>query len=417
LPRSISESGLQGGVIQRAHIHRSCKRLDNVIQQHEMDHLQLLKSRVEEIRTFIKGRLGENTVPEAIGVALFDIWKEDLVGGKVSKGSGGAFVSARPQSLQQLEEKSKTGKNSIKPAITHVREALQSGVIEVAGYLLSLDITKHRYSLSVTITPDPLATLRLIWKPYLGGESVFVASVKRVFFKINKDVYVRNVTVDNESDWKECDTLRKLIGHGDAHAVRLYAPSGEMSAAFALLDLFSNQLKLSAVGKLIAPHYKHDGQNLVVLGSGIEEPHFVPPPELGFSFKNFDSGVEYLKNASKFTDKVTDPHLKVHVVVQRWQKNDGKVITVIYGSHAAAIEEVVRNLVSEGPASRLINKPRHIRNWLKKRIEFECLFAVDLDRDGTYFIPRSISLVRRSRQSAQSPSPSRNPQHSFKKGA
>jgi len=60
--------------------------------------------------------------------------------------------------------------------------------------------------------------------------------------------------------------------------------------------------------------------------------------------------------ALTLTDKVTDPQLKVHVVVQRWQKNDGKVITVIYGSHAAAIEEVVRNLVSEGPASRLINK-------------------------------------------------------------
>jgi hypothetical protein len=124
-----------------------------------------------------------------------------------------------------------------------------------------------------------------------------------------------------------------------------------------------------------------------------------------------------LKNGTKFTDKVTDPHLKVHVVVQRWQKNDGKVITVIYGSHAAAIEEVVRNLVSEGPAGRLINKPWHIKNWLRKRIEFECLFAVDLDRDGTYFIPRSISLVPRSRQSAPSVGKSRNTQHSFKRGA
>jgi len=136
------------------------------------------------------------------------------------------------------------------------------------------------------------------------------------------------------------------------------------------------------------------GQNLIVLGSGIEEPHFAAPAHLGFCYQNFEGGVKNLKNGELFHDKLKDPHLKVFITVQRWRKGDGKVISVIYGSHGAAIEFVVQTLVSEQEAAALLAQhPRIHRNWLRKRIEFECVFAVELDRDGTYYIRRNISVI------------------------
>jgi hypothetical protein len=377
-------------------IYEGCRRLRNVVQLSRMENeaLEFLKLHLEDVRMGIKEQLPESTNTSAVALKLFDIWVHDLGRGKVVQNSEGSCTSSEPLTRQSLEKEFIGSKGSVKSAVSRARAALQSRrPAAVAGHLLYFDITEREYAFSIAVKPDPLATRRLIWSPYTGRGPITVASVKRLFFKINKDVYVRNITVDNDECWIKCDVLKGLIREGPGHAVRMYAPSGEVSAAFALIDLFNNHLKLDAVGVLISPGYSDKGKNLVVLGSGIEEPHYIAPTELAFSFKNFENGVENVKDGTKFIDEVTDATLKVYVVVQRWQKSDGNVITVVYSSHAAAVEAVVENLVSETQASKLIKDFPRIENWLKKRLSFECLFAVDLDREGRYFTPRSVSVI------------------------
>lgn len=380
------------------------------------DALGFLKSHIEDLRKGIEERL-KVTFPRTVALTLFDIWKQDLDRGKVVKNRNGVYMSSEPLTLRDLAGKLQGTNSILKPHVTRARAALQASSLPVAGYLLSLNISQRRYSICVAVAEDPLATQRLIWSPYIGRGSIVVGCVKRLFFKINKEVYVRNITVDNDACWDKCDVLKSLIGQGPAHPVRLYAPSGEISAAFALLDLFNNQLDLGAVGALITPYYDDTGKNLVVLGSGIEEPHYEAPPELAFSFKNVDNGVEDVKNGTKFTDKVTGPNLKVHVVVQRWQKKDGGIVTVAYGSHTAAVEAIVKTLVSPTQASNLLKQFPHIERWLRGRVSFEALFAVDLDRDATYFISRTISLVRPKQRKLRPLSKRRPAQDGLKKGA
>jgi hypothetical protein len=354
--------------------------------------LKFLKSHTEDLRRCIEQLLKDT--PRKVALALFDIWKNDLSKDNVVKNGAGAYVSADP--IPPSSFATKLGMRGIKSPVSRARTGLQGHLNPIGGRLLSLDISDRSYAFCVTIATDPFATQRLIWSPYIVKEPTIVATVKRVFFKINKDVYVRNVTVDNESAWTKCDVLKKLIGRkGEVHAVRLYAPSGEVASAFGLLDVFNHQLNIRAVGRVIAPYYRHAGQNIIVLGSGIEEPHYPPQPSTNFKFwlKNLKDGVQNLKSRIKFSDETSDQAAKIHVVVQRWRKSDGKVMSVIYGSHAAAIEFVVENLVSEEKASILISKFPRIKRWLTRHVEFECLFAVDLIREGMYFDPSDISVV------------------------
>jgi hypothetical protein len=379
-----------------------------------MQPVKLLKSRVEKLREGIQERLAEG-MPRSVAMVLFEIWNNDLMANKVSQNEDGAYVSSQVLTLQQLEEKFKAVKNSVKPAVTLARHGLQSRVVEIPGYFLSLNITKNEYSFSVTINPDPLATLRWIWGPYIGKEPIVVACEKRLFFKIEKDVYVRNVTIDRESSWKDCEVLKKLIQSEPVNTVRLYAPAGEISAAFAILDFFNNQLKARAIGKLMYPDYKDDAQNLIVLGSGIEEHHYEPPANRSFSLRNFPNGVEE-KNGKKHNDRVSDTNMKVHVLLQRWQTEEDNVVTVIYGSHAAAIEQVVKKLVSEPLAAGLIKSIPRI-HWLRRRAHFECLIAVQLDRTGNDFVLRAFKVLKPQPRRSHSVTKKRHPQEALARGA
>jgi hypothetical protein len=380
-----------------------------------MQLVKLLKSHVEKLREGIQERLVEGTMPRYVAMTLFEIWKKDLLANKVSQNEDGAYVSSKMLTLQQLEQEFKAAPNSVKPAVTHSREGLQSRDVEIPGYFVSLNITKQEYSFCVTVNPDPLATLRWIWGPYIGKQPIVVACEKRLFFKINKDVYVRNVTIDRDGSWNDCEVLKKLIQSVPVNTVRLYAPAGEISAAFAILDFFNNRLRVPAVGKLVYPHYEDAGQNLVVLGSGIEEHHYQAPADLGFCLKNFANGVEET-NGKKHNDTVSGTKMKVHVLLQRWQTDDGSVVTVIYGSHAAAIEQVVKKLVSERLAASLIKSIPRI-HWLRRRAHFECLIAVELDTTGKDFVLRSFTVVKPQQRRSHSVTKMRHPQRDLEKGA
>jgi hypothetical protein len=388
--------------------------------------LRFLKMHVEDLRRAIERGVKDN-LPRSVALKLFEVWAQNLNAGKVVKEDSGIYKSSEPLTLKQLEEKfPRSGKDTLnpnphivdlKPHVTHARAALRALSVPVAGQLVSMDISLRQYSICVTVADDPLAARRLIWSSYAGKQPIAVACVKRLFFKVNKDVFVRNITVDDYGDWDKCNVLKSLIGEGPAHAVRLYAPSGEISAAFLILDLFNSHLKIEAVGTLIAPHYDDSGKSLVVLGSGIEEPHFEAPSKATFSLKNFENGIEDVKTGTRYTDQIMDPHLKVYVVVQRWLRSDGSIVTVVYSSHAAAVEAVVKTLVSEPKASELIRTFPRIEVWLRKRVNFECMFCVELDREGTYFGVRNVSVVIPDQRRVASLGKRRLRKKTFKKGA
>ena len=379
-----------------------------------MQLVKLLRTHVEKLKKGIEERLLEGTMPREIAMKLFEIWKKDLMANKVLENEGGAYVSSRMLTVQQLEQEFKAAPNSVRPHVTLARQGLQSRVVAIPGYFVSLDITKHEYSFCATVNADPLATLRWFWGPYIGKDDpIVVACEKRLFFKVNEDVYVRNVTIDRDDSWKDCEVLKKLIQNGPVNTVRLYAPAGEISAAFAILDFFNNQLKVPAIGKLIYPHYEDAGKNLIVLGSGIEDKPFPAPANLGLSLQNFANGVEE-KEGKKYNDTVRDMKMKIHVLLQRWQRDDGTVVTVIFGSHAAAIEQVVNKLVSEKLATNLIKMMPRI-HWLRRRPHFECLIAVDLDRTGKDFALRSFTVVKPRR--SHSVTKMRHPEEGLEKGA
>ena len=51
----------------------------------------------------------------------------------------------------------------------------------------------------------------------------------------------RGASCDRDGSCKDCEILKKLISE-PVNTVRLYAPAGEVSAAFAILDFFNIQL-------------------------------------------------------------------------------------------------------------------------------------------------------------------------------
>jgi hypothetical protein len=332
------------------------------------------------------------------------------------------YASPEPLSLKELEGKLKGMKATFnaKPHVTHARRLLRAQPLLVGGFSLSMDISKNRYAFCVAITKDPLAARRLIWSPYFSNSRspIVIGCVKRLFFKIDKDVYIRNVAVNNEGSWRNCNILKTHIADDITHAVRLYAPSGEVSATYALLDLFNNQLAFRAVGSLIEPQREEREENLIVLGSGIEEPHYGPKPLKEFFCRNFHNGVDDLKSSKRFVDKLTDDeNLRVYVILQRWQETRDSVVTAVYGSHAAAVEAVVKKLVVESSAQELIEEFPRIENWLRKRVKLECLFAVDLVRNGDYFRAQNTSILVPDQKKLKSLKKSRGAQRSFKKGA
>ena len=56
----------------------------------------------------------------------------------------------------------------------------------------------------------------------------------------------------------------------------LYVSTGEAAAAFTMLDTFTNNLEIASEGMLFSPGVRYPN-NLVVMGSGTEEPRFDPP--------------------------------------------------------------------------------------------------------------------------------------------
>lgn len=357
------------------------------------DPVEFLKTHSKKIRAAIQERLGEQNQKQAIAIHLFEKWREDLELNRVAEREG-AFIAAEPLTLEELALKYRSSKDNVKPFVTRARKELHASPFVIAGNMLHLEITEHPYRFSVAVETDPLAIRKLVWEPYLNCKPIVVGCVKRIFFKVGKDVYARNVQVDQVESYDKCNTLKSLIGTSPARPVRMYAPSGEISASYALLDMFNNELQVRATGALISPSDRHLNEDLVILGSGIEKPHYGPPSGLAFSFRNLRNGVEDARSHDKILDRYVDQRTRVPALVQRWQETDGRIITVIYSSHAFAVEVVVRHLVSERLPLDLRVKFSRLQDRLRNQIDFECIFNVEFDRNGLYFQETDFSIVR-----------------------
>ncbi len=165
---------------------------------------------------------------------------------------------------------------NVRAYVSRVRKTISRTPLLVGGYRFDFDITHDQYGLEVACEVQKNKNLLRFWEPYLKSEKkAVIALVERLFFQLAPDVYIRNARVNNVEDYAKCKLLKRLVTR-PPHPTSLYVSTGEAAAAFTVLNTFTNKLEIAAEGFLFSPGIRYPN-NLVVMGSGTEEPRFDPP--------------------------------------------------------------------------------------------------------------------------------------------
>lgn len=300
---------------------------------------------------------------------LIDCWEGDLKNG----GSGQARLTLEQiaGALSPIFETRARLLGNLRGYISRARKAIKKAPLITGGYRFAFDISTDVYGLDVVCETQKNKNLLRFWAPYMESDkSAAIALVERLFFHLNRDVYVRNVRVNNVADYKQCPVLKRLIK--SPRPSNLYVSTGEAGAAFTMLDTFSNKLEIAANGMLFSPGVRYPN-NLVVMGSGTEEPRFDPPER--FRYRITRDGVANKLGKIRYRDIWGEQKLVIHVLVSRWRNDDGYAVTTVHASHGRAIEGVCQYFSDENNVAELLTK-----NF--SPLAMQMVFKTVLQREG-----------------------------------
>lgn len=283
-----------------------------------------------------------------------------------------------------ISEVKRTALGNVRAYVSRVRKTVSRTPLLMDGYRFDFDITHDQYGLEVKCEVQKNRNLLRFWEPYLKSEKeAVIALVERLFFQLAPDVYIRNARVNNVEDYGKCKVLTRLVKR-PPHPTSLYVSTGEAAAAFTMLNAFTNKLEIAAEGFLFSPGIRYPN-NLVVMGSGTEEPRFDPPEQ--FRHRIATTGVANRRGRVMFPDKWGEERLLIHVLVSRWKNEDGYIVTTVHASHGRAIEGVCKHLSDDSLVEALFEKPF-------SPTALQLVFKTMLQREGTADRPLSIRCVR-----------------------
>lgn len=315
--------------------------------------LVALKRYAKAIRMHLVGVVNSHPSERQPLERLIEAWEADLKNGMVGRTRLTLEqLAAESANIRNVERRG-TILGNLRAYIARARKAISHAPFLAGGVRFEFDISNNVYGLDVACETQKNKNLLKFWEPYLASEKkAAIALVERLFFHLDRDVYIRNVRVNNVEDYKQCPVLKKLVK--TPRPSSLYVSTGEAAAAFMMLDTFTNNLEIPAEGLLFSPGVRYPN-NLIVMGSGTEEPRFDPPER--FRYRITRDGISNRQGKITYGDNWGEQKLTIYVLVSRWKNDDSYMVTTVHASHGRAIEGVCKYLSDESNVGQLITKP------------------------------------------------------------
>lgn len=341
-----------------------------------MNDREILHQNADEIEAYLL-RLFERHVQQIkIVKILFRLWKKHLESG---------LTNAKPLTLNQLcveMDYPIARADSLKVDVSRARKMLRdASSLYVSGYIFKTKIEEKAYALKITVLEDSEEPLRRFWQCHLPSPDdhapvmVAIGIFARLFFSIDDELFLRASSV-NRPDAVIKDSLLEQILSKHKHTVtRQYVASGEVGAAFSLMEMF-NTLGATVKGVRV---FAEASSNGIVMGSGIDE-HNVTGPL--FRYSVVSAGISSDGGASPtFIDDWNSPTgMSIHVLLNRWYDDEkDSFVTAIYSGSSHAVEGVCYVLSHEKRVKRLLDavdyQPSNKASQLVLKVELQKIVA------------------------------------------
>ncbi len=129
---------------------------------------------------------------------LIETWEGDLKGGFSSRTRLSPEQLAAPRMNARNTETQKKLLDNLRAYVSRARKAISEAPLMAGGYRFQFDISDKAYGLDVICETQRNKNLLKFWEPYIGSQKrAAIALVERLFFQLTRDVYIRNVRVNN----------------------------------------------------------------------------------------------------------------------------------------------------------------------------------------------------------------------------
>lgn len=301
-----------------------------------MDDLKILQQNVKQVESYLRNLFQGSVELTGIIEVLLQRWKEHLKKD---------LPSAVPLSLGELTNRvNRDSPDNVRVYASRARKMLRAAPeLRASGYVFKVGIEERTFALKVTAKEDSVEPLRRFWQCHLPSpdeqpsEAVIIGVFARLFFNIKDELYVRAPSVNTLDDVVDGSLLDEVLSNHQRYTpTRQYVASGEVGAAFSLMEMFY-MLGAAVKGARVFAEVQLNG---IVLGSGIKEHNVIGPT---FKYSVVPTGIigDGAKGVTFSDDLRSSKQQFAHVLLNRWYHYEREsFVTAIYSGISQAVEGV-----------------------------------------------------------------------------